>query len=69
MLERTFVRPGRPVHALRDERVVDVADREDADVQRDRIARDGARIARSVEPLVMAADEPVHRVGEASELP
>jgi ABC-type phosphonate transport system ATPase subunit len=54
--------PRGPVDARRHERVVDVADAEDARLQVDPISLEAARIATSVEPLMMVADEPVSMV-------
>src|SRR5919109_635344 len=66
--ERVVVAPRLAVDARRHERVIHVADRQDACVQAERAAGEPARIALSVEPLVMAVDELQHRSRKASEL-
>ena len=67
-LERALGRPGGAVDAVGDERVVDVADREDPRVQRQLLLGQAARVAAAVEALVMVGDEVANGGGEAAEL-
>ena len=66
--DRLFVRERIAIHAVGDERVVDVADRQDPSVERDRGADDPPRVAGAVESLVMIENEPPDGFAEA-ELP
>src|SRR5579872_3566524 len=63
-----LLRPCRPVDARRDERVVYVADREDARLEREVVCVQSTWVAAAVEPFVMVEDEPLDRVVEAAEL-
>ena len=58
----------RPVDPRRDERVVDVADRQDPRLEVELVAAQPARVAAAVEPLVMVEHEPADAVVEAAEL-
>jgi len=60
--------PGGTVDAGRQERVVHVADREDPYVERNFLGTGGARIARAVEPLVVASHETMDDPGKPAEL-
>ena len=66
--ERALLRPGGPVDAVGDERVVDVADGQDACRRVELVARQPARVARAVEPLVVVEHQPQHARREAAEL-
>ena len=66
--QRLLARPRRPVDPRRDERVVDVADREDPRREVELVAVEPARVAAAVEPLVMVEHEPADRLVEAAEL-
>ena len=58
VVDRVLLRPRVAVDPLRDQRVVDVADREDPSVERELTGDEAARVAVAVEPLVMVAYEP-----------
>ena len=66
--ERPLDVPRAAVDPRRDERVVDVADREDARLERDLGLGQATRVARPVEPLVVVVDERLHERVEAAEL-
>ena len=57
-VERTALRPGGRGRRARDERVVDVADAEDARLQVELLAAQPVRVAAAVEPLVVGEHEP-----------
>jgi len=67
--EGVVVRPRVAVDPWRHERVVHVADREDARVERQVALAESARIAGSVEPLVVAVQELVNDGTEKSATP
>src|SRR5258707_15821380 len=67
-LERLVTRPGRAIPPGRDERVVDVANAEDARREIEVVAADAAWIPRAVEPLVVVEHEAPDAVVEAAEL-
>src|SRR3954453_7333618 len=66
--QRALGRPRLAVHAVGDERVVDVAAGEDARADLELGARPRQRVAAAVEALVVLADEGVDRAREAAEL-
>src|SRR4029079_12277653 len=66
--ERRLVRPRVAIDAWRDERVVDVADREDPCVEIELPRFEAARITLAVESFVMAAHELADRIREAAQL-
>ena len=66
--DRLVVRPGVSVDADGEERVVHVADGEDARLQVEVERRAAVRVAAAVEPLVVVEHEPPHEIGEPAEL-
>src|SRR5581483_2359097 len=55
--ERPFPRPRLAVRAPARDGVVDVADREDAGLERDRLAGQAVRVPLAVDPLVVGEDD------------
>src|SRR5436305_14300155 len=68
-MERLVVAPGGAVDPRRHERVVDVADGEDACVELELGSAPASRIAPAVQALVVVVDQLPHGCGEAAELP
>src|SRR3990170_468010 len=68
-LERLLVAPRVAVHTTGEERIVNVADREDSRRDAELLAAGAVRVAGTVEPLVVVADEAAHpaREGELAE--
>jgi len=66
--ERLLVAPGGPVDAGRHERVVHVADGEDARVEKELLGLQPTWVAGSVQTLVVVAYELPHRIREATEV-
>ena len=66
--ERALRRPGRAIHAVGDQRVVHVADGEDAGLDAHLVGVQPARVAAAVEPLVVVGDQAPDGLREPAEL-
>ena len=67
-VDRLLVRPGVAIDPRGDERVVHVADGEDAGLEVELGLVEAAGVAAAVEPLVVVEHEPAHGRGEVAEL-